>query len=56
MVTTKSGLQYKDIKVGEGPSPPVGFPVAAHVVMMFSHVFLLFLLAICSQIISLLAM
>ena len=56
MVTTKSGLQYKDIKVGEGPSPPVGFQVAALVVMMFSHVFLLFLLAICSQIISLLAM
>ncbi|KAG2580417.1 hypothetical protein PVAP13_6NG338500 [Panicum virgatum] len=29
MVTTKSGLQYKDIKVGEGPSPPVGFQVVA---------------------------
>lgn len=25
MVTTDSGLQYKDIKVGEGPSPPIGF-------------------------------
>ncbi|XP_034202069.1 peptidyl-prolyl cis-trans isomerase FKBP16-3, chloroplastic isoform X2 [Prunus dulcis] len=25
MVTTESGLQYKDIKVGQGPSPPVGF-------------------------------
>ena len=42
MVTTKSGLQYKDIKVGEGPSPPVGFQVAAHVVMMFSNVFCCF--------------
>lgn len=27
MVTTESGLQYKDIKVGTGPSPPVGFQV-----------------------------
>eukprot|EP00252_Welwitschia_mirabilis_P009301 TRINITY_DN2178_c0_g1_i4.p1 TRINITY_DN2178_c0_g1~~TRINITY_DN2178_c0_g1_i4.p1 ORF type:complete len:199 (-),score=39.34 TRINITY_DN2178_c0_g1_i4:228-824(-) len=27
MVTTDSGLQYKDIKVGNGPSPPVGFQV-----------------------------
>jgi hypothetical protein len=27
MVTTESGLQYKDIKVGQGPSPPVGFQV-----------------------------
>ena len=27
MVTTESGLQYKDIKVGDGPSPPVGFQV-----------------------------
>ncbi|KAJ0092918.1 hypothetical protein Patl1_26626 [Pistacia atlantica] len=26
MVTTESGLQYKDIKVG-GPSPPIGFQV-----------------------------
>ncbi|KAF9663175.1 hypothetical protein SADUNF_Sadunf17G0011000 [Salix dunnii] len=25
MVTTESGLQFKDIKVGQGPSPPVGF-------------------------------
>ncbi|CAO2192320.1 unnamed protein product, partial [Urochloa humidicola] len=34
MVTTESGLQYKDIKVGEGPSPPVGFQVAANYVAM----------------------
>ncbi|KAL0366619.1 UNVERIFIED_CONTAM: Peptidyl-prolyl cis-trans isomerase FKBP16-3, chloroplastic [Sesamum radiatum] len=27
MVTTESGLQYKDIKVGGGPSPPVGFQI-----------------------------
>ncbi|CAI0540939.1 unnamed protein product [Linum tenue] len=27
MVSTESGLQYKDIKVGGGPSPPVGFQV-----------------------------
>jgi peptidylprolyl isomerase len=27
MVTTESGLQYKDIIVGQGPSPPVGFQV-----------------------------
>ncbi|GAB4825579.1 hypothetical protein Ancab_008453 [Ancistrocladus abbreviatus] len=33
-VTTESGLQYKDIKVGEGPSPPVGFQVAANYVAM----------------------
>ncbi|XP_016440193.2 peptidyl-prolyl cis-trans isomerase FKBP16-3, chloroplastic [Nicotiana tabacum] len=34
MVTTESGLQYKDIKVGGGPSPPVGFQVAANCVAM----------------------
>ncbi|XP_061353787.1 peptidyl-prolyl cis-trans isomerase FKBP16-3, chloroplastic [Gastrolobium bilobum] len=34
MVTTESGLQYKDIKVGKGPSPPVGFQVAANYVAM----------------------
>ncbi|XP_034684841.1 peptidyl-prolyl cis-trans isomerase FKBP16-3, chloroplastic [Vitis riparia] len=34
MVTTESGLQYKDIKVGEGPSPPIGFQVAANYVAM----------------------
>lgn len=28
MVTTESGLQYKDIKVGKGPSPPIGFQVS----------------------------
>jgi len=57
MVTTESGLQYKDIKVGEGPSPPIGFQVA-QVITLLSHVkcTLLFLLAIYSQIVSLLAM
>ncbi|KAL2487576.1 Peptidyl-prolyl cis-trans isomerase FKBP16-3 [Forsythia ovata] len=34
MVTTESGLQYKEIKVGGGPSPPVGFQVAANYVAM----------------------
>ncbi|GER34148.1 peptidyl-prolyl cis-trans isomerase [Striga asiatica] len=34
MVTTESGLQYKDINVGNGPSPPVGFQVAANYVAM----------------------
>uniref|UniRef100_A0A0F7GYY7 peptidylprolyl isomerase n=1 Tax=California macrophylla TaxID=337344 RepID=A0A0F7GYY7_9ROSI len=34
MVTTESGLQYKDIIVGSGPSPPVGFQVAANYVAM----------------------
>lgn len=34
MVTTESGLQYKDIKVGDGPSPPIGFQVAANYVAM----------------------
>ncbi|KAM0946529.1 putative peptidylprolyl isomerase [Dioscorea sansibarensis] len=34
MVTTESGLQYKDIKVGEGPSPPIGFQVAANYVAL----------------------
>lgn len=27
MVTTESGLQYRDIKIGSGPSPPVGYQV-----------------------------
>ncbi|CAI9099484.1 OLC1v1036311C1 [Oldenlandia corymbosa var. corymbosa] len=34
MVTTESGLQYKDIKVGGGPSPPIGFQVAANYIAM----------------------
>ncbi|CAJ1933373.1 unnamed protein product [Sphenostylis stenocarpa] len=34
MVTTGSGLQYKDIKVGQGPSPPIGFQVAANYIAM----------------------
>uniref|UniRef100_A0A0F7CZ28 peptidylprolyl isomerase n=1 Tax=Francoa sonchifolia TaxID=23250 RepID=A0A0F7CZ28_9ROSI len=34
MVTTESGLQYKDIKVGTGPNPPIGFQVAANYVAM----------------------
>ncbi|KAI4380236.1 hypothetical protein MLD38_006451 [Melastoma candidum] len=34
MVTTESGLQYKDIVIGEGPSPPIGFQVAANYVAM----------------------
>ncbi|KAK6266277.1 hypothetical protein QUC31_017114 [Theobroma cacao] len=34
MVTTESGLQYKDIKVGGGPTPPVGFQVAANYIAM----------------------
>uniref|UniRef100_A0A0F7CZ30 peptidylprolyl isomerase n=1 Tax=Melianthus villosus TaxID=377280 RepID=A0A0F7CZ30_9ROSI len=34
MVTTESGLQYKDIKVGVGPSPPIGFQVAANYIAM----------------------
>lgn len=33
-VTTASGLGYKDIKVGEGSNPPVGFQVAANYVAM----------------------
>jgi peptidylprolyl isomerase len=32
--TTASGLQYKEIEVGKGPTPPVGFQVAAHYVAM----------------------
>eukprot|EP00271_Cylindrocystis_brebissonii_P004693 TRINITY_DN1650_c0_g1_i1.p1 TRINITY_DN1650_c0_g1~~TRINITY_DN1650_c0_g1_i1.p1 ORF type:complete len:295 (-),score=42.31 TRINITY_DN1650_c0_g1_i1:696-1580(-) len=33
-VTTESGLAYKDIVVGKGPSPPIGFQVAADYVAM----------------------
>ncbi|KAI5073555.1 hypothetical protein GOP47_0011568 [Adiantum capillus-veneris] len=34
MVSTASGLQYKDIKIGSGPSPPIGYQVAANYVAM----------------------
>eukprot|EP00249_Psilotum_nudum_P001395 c13863_g1_i1 orf=843-1439(-) len=34
MITTDSGLQYKDIEIGTGPSPPIGFQVAADYVAM----------------------
>uniref|UniRef100_A0A0F7H0C6 peptidylprolyl isomerase n=1 Tax=Masdevallia picturata TaxID=125444 RepID=A0A0F7H0C6_9ASPA len=34
VVTTETGLQYKDIQVGVGPSPPIGFQVAANYVAM----------------------
>ncbi|KAK1272013.1 hypothetical protein QJS04_geneDACA014200 [Acorus gramineus] len=37
MVTTESGLQYKDIQIGRGPSPPIGFQVAANYVAMVSN-------------------
>eukprot|EP00243_Klebsormidium_subtile_P003203 TRINITY_DN16413_c0_g1_i1.p1 TRINITY_DN16413_c0_g1~~TRINITY_DN16413_c0_g1_i1.p1 ORF type:complete len:250 (-),score=52.94 TRINITY_DN16413_c0_g1_i1:240-989(-) len=30
--TTSSGLQYRDLVEGEGPSPPVGFQVTVHYV------------------------
>ncbi|GAQ80702.1 FKBP-type peptidyl-prolyl cis-trans isomerase family protein [Klebsormidium nitens] len=30
--TTSSGLQYRDLVAGEGPSPPVGFQVTVHYV------------------------
>lgn len=33
-VTTPSGLQYKDIVVGSGPNPPIGFQVVVHYVAM----------------------
>ncbi|KAK9905529.1 hypothetical protein WJX75_001603 [Coccomyxa subellipsoidea] len=31
---TKSGLRFKDIVVGKGPSPPTGYQVTAHYVAM----------------------
>uniref|UniRef100_A0A0F7CZ29 peptidylprolyl isomerase n=1 Tax=Habenaria pantlingiana TaxID=1498489 RepID=A0A0F7CZ29_9ASPA len=34
VITTESGLQYKDIQVGTGPSPPIGFQVAANYIAM----------------------
>ncbi|XP_020587825.1 peptidyl-prolyl cis-trans isomerase FKBP16-3, chloroplastic isoform X2 [Phalaenopsis equestris] len=34
MTTTETGLQYKDIQVGVGPTPPVGFQVAANYIAM----------------------
>uniref|UniRef100_A0A7I4FPX0 peptidylprolyl isomerase n=1 Tax=Physcomitrium patens TaxID=3218 RepID=A0A7I4FPX0_PHYPA len=37
METTPSGLQYKDIVVGTGDSPPVGFQVAANYVAMIPN-------------------
>jgi peptidylprolyl isomerase len=37
MVTTESGLQFKDIKVGQGPSPPVGFQVCRLVLTPLAH-------------------
>ncbi|KAG2438706.1 hypothetical protein HXX76_005252 [Chlamydomonas incerta] len=33
-VSLPSGLKYKDIVVGNGPTPPVGFQVVAHYVAM----------------------
>lgn len=33
-VTTPSGLQYKDIVVGSGPNPPIGFQVVVNYVAM----------------------
>nr|AJS13476.1 FKBP16-3 [Erycina pusilla] len=37
MVTTETGLQYKDIQVGVGPSPPIGFQVTANYVAMIPN-------------------
>eukprot|EP01026_Neomeris_dumetosa_P033222 TRINITY_DN2645_c0_g2_i6.p2 TRINITY_DN2645_c0_g2~~TRINITY_DN2645_c0_g2_i6.p2 ORF type:complete len:215 (-),score=27.05 TRINITY_DN2645_c0_g2_i6:159-767(-) len=34
MITTSSGLQYKDIIVGKGPTPKVGFQVVCNYVAM----------------------
>lgn len=34
MVTTASGLQYKDIKVGTGPTPPTGYQAVLNYIAM----------------------
>ncbi|KAL2622972.1 hypothetical protein R1flu_003177 [Riccia fluitans] len=36
-ITTASGLQYKDIVVGKGASPPIGYQVYAHYVAMIPN-------------------
>lgn len=33
-VTTASGLAFQDIKVGQGPAPPVGYQVVVHYIAM----------------------
>lgn len=48
MITTESGLQYKDIKVGEGPSPPVGFQVTFEAIFFFFFSFRDFIVILCS--------
>lgn len=39
MVTTESGLQYKDIVVGEGPNPPIGFQVGDLLILVKEKMF-----------------
>ena len=34
LVELPSGLSFRDVKVGSGPEPPVGFQVVAHYVAM----------------------
>lgn len=34
MVTLPSGLQYRDVVLGKGPSPPTGYQVVVHYVAM----------------------